>query len=215
MSESLEGTFDSEIVASGVAGEAARSASAAVLSFDVADVTSAMARGNEAAFRQFFAAYFDRLLRYLLVVAGGREDLAREALQGTLIRVARHVRAFPSEAVFWSWLTVLARSALIDEERKRHRYRRMIEAFGDSQSIEPSDPAPEEKRLGELLVSALADLSPDERELIEAKYMNQQTVREIAQTSGASEKAIESRLTRVRRHLRDELLSRLWQSEEP
>jgi DNA-directed RNA polymerase specialized sigma24 family protein len=65
-----------------------------------------------------------------------------------------------------------------------------------------------------LLVSALADLSPDERELIEAKYMNQQTVREIAQARGASEKAIESRLTRVRRHLRDELLSRLWQRKE-
>ena len=53
---------------------------------DVAALTRALARGDEAAFREFYGAYFDRLLRYLLVVTGGDETAAREALQLTLVR---------------------------------------------------------------------------------------------------------------------------------
>lgn len=64
------------------------------------------------AWRTFHHAYVDRLWRYLLVVAGGREDTAREALQGALVRAVRHIKVFEDETVFWSWLTVLARSAL-------------------------------------------------------------------------------------------------------
>src|SRR5438445_3591174 len=91
-------------------------------SIDIAALTAGMARGDEDAYRMFHELYFHRLLRYLLVVTGGREEAAREALQLALLRVVRHIRKFDAEATFWSWLTVLARSAVVDEERKRHRY---------------------------------------------------------------------------------------------
>ena len=71
-----------------------------------------MARGNEAAFRAFYDGYFDRLLRYLLVVTNGNEEAAREALQLALVRVVRHVKPFGAEEKFWSWLTVLALSLI-------------------------------------------------------------------------------------------------------
>jgi len=57
-----------------------------------------------------------------LVVTGGNEDSTREALQSALLRVVRNIREFPNDAVFWGWLTVLARSALFDQTRKRRRY---------------------------------------------------------------------------------------------
>jgi RNA polymerase sigma-70 factor (ECF subfamily) len=182
---------------------------------EVMRVTAAMARGEDAAFRQFFAAYFDRLFRYLLVVSGGREDVTREALQGALIRVARHVRPFSTEAAFWSWLTVLARSALIDEERKHLRYRRNLESFADSSALHPSRAPPEDRHLEQLLESALADLSGEDRRLIEDKYLEHRTVHELAEASGSSEKAIESRLTRIRRRLREVVLDRLQRLEAP
>ncbi|MGD0086264.1 MAG: sigma factor, partial [Verrucomicrobiota bacterium] len=89
---------------------------------DVAALTRAMTKGDEMAWRTFYDAYFDRLWRYLLVVADGNEDAAREALQGALVRVTRHIKAFQDENAFWSWLAVLARSAFADETRKRRRY---------------------------------------------------------------------------------------------
>src|SRR5688572_15684288 len=78
---------------------------------DIATLTERLAAGNEDAFRQFHAAYFDRLVRYLIVVTHGDEEAARDALQETFMRVVRHARRFDSEEAFWSWLTVLARSA--------------------------------------------------------------------------------------------------------
>src|ERR1017187_640134 len=89
---------------------------------NVSELTARMSRGDEAAFHEFYQLYFNRLLRYLLVVAHGQEEVALEALQLTFVRVARHVRWFDSEAVFWSWLTVLARSSIADElDRKSTR----------------------------------------------------------------------------------------------
>src|SRR5271154_889817 len=82
---------------------------------DVPDLTARMARGEEVAFHEFYRLYFNRLLRYLFVVAGGREEIAREALQLAFVRVARHVRRFDSEAAFWNWLAVLARQCVADE----------------------------------------------------------------------------------------------------
>src|SRR5439155_22845714 len=84
-------------------------------------LTRGLAAGDEEAFRKFHAGYFDRLLRYLFVITKGDQEAAREALQETMTRVVRYARPFDSEEVFWSWLTVLARSAVVDAGRKRQR----------------------------------------------------------------------------------------------
>ncbi len=43
---------------------------------DIASLTARMARGEEEAYRRFYALYFDRLLRYLLVVTGDEQLFA-------------------------------------------------------------------------------------------------------------------------------------------
>jgi len=178
---------------------------------DIAALTRAMAGGNEAAYRQFYDAYFDRLLRYLLVVTGGNEEAAREALQLALVRVVRHVKTFETEEQFWSWLTVLARSALADESRKRRRHFAFLERFTRHQETGPSamDNGEADEQLRALLESKLTALSEDERQLVEQKYILRQSVREIADGQQTTEKAVESRLSRVRRKLKDAVLAEL------
>lgn len=177
---------------------------------DVAALTGAMKRGDEEAYRRFCELYLPRLLRYLLVLARGDEDSAREALQQTLVRVARHARAFRSEAVFWSWLTVLARSAFIDQRRKSIRQRSLLERLFSLRG-QPSDPgvADSEARFEECVRRALAGLLDDERALIEQKYFDGYSVKEIAGRNGATEKSVESRLVRVRRQLKARILEEL------
>jgi RNA polymerase sigma-70 factor (ECF subfamily) len=95
----------------------------------IAELTSRLAADDETAFRQFHARYFDRLYVFLLVVSRGNEDQAREALQQTMLRVARYARRFTSEEVFWSWLKALARNCARDAGRERTRYAALIERF--------------------------------------------------------------------------------------
>lgn len=175
-----------------------------------------MAAGDEPAFREFYDAYFDRLLRYLLVVTGGNEEAAREALQLALVGVVRHVKPFDAEEKFWSWLTVLARSALADEGRKQRRHFAFLERFTRHRETGPaaSSNGEADEQLRALLASQLTTLPADERQLVEQKYLLHQSVREIANGQKTTEKAVESKLSRVRRKLKDAVLMEL-KHEQP
>jgi RNA polymerase sigma-70 factor (ECF subfamily) len=183
---------------------------------DVAALTRAMAGGDETAYRIFYDSYFGRLLRYLLVVTGGNEETAREALQLALVRVVRHVKVFESEEKFWSWLTVLTRSALADESRKRRRYFAFLERFTRQQETGSAamDNGEADDQLRTLLERKLTALPADERQLVEQKYILRQSVREIADGRQTTEKAVESKLSRVRRKLKDAVLAEL-KNEQP
>ncbi|HKW28746.1 MAG TPA: sigma-70 family RNA polymerase sigma factor [Verrucomicrobiae bacterium] len=175
---------------------------------DIAALTRRMTEGDEMAWRTFYDAYFDRLWRYLLVVAAGNEDTAREALQGTLVRVARYIKVFHDKNAIWSWLTVLARSALVDETRKRRRYFSFLDRFTQhavrENEIRNDNHADEQLRI--LLAQHVAMLPPDEQKLVEQKYSIHRSVREIADELGTTEKAVESKLSRVRKKLKDAVL---------
>jgi RNA polymerase sigma-70 factor (ECF subfamily) len=178
---------------------------------DVATLTRRMVEGDETAWRTFYDAYFNRLWRYLLVVAAGNEDATREALQATLVRVTRHIKMFQSEDVFWSWLTVLARSAFSDETRKRRRYFSFLERFTRHAAVESNGASDNQmdERLRILLERHVAALPPDERKLVEQKYFARRAIREIAGELQTTEKAVESKLSRIRRKLKDAVLAEL------
>lgn len=173
-------------------------------------LTRGLVARDDAAFREFHGAYFDRLLRYHLVIARGDEHAAQEALQETLLRVARHARTFDNEEAFWCWLTVLARSAAADIGRKRNRYWRLLASYARSLMPASADGVTDtDDDLDRLLGSSLNELEANERALVEGKYLRRATVRELATENGLTEKAVESRLLRARRLLREKILNRL------
>jgi RNA polymerase sigma-70 factor (ECF subfamily) len=186
-------------VAEGRTNDAATSA--------VASLTRRLAAGEDDAFREFQELYFDRLYRFLLVVARGDETQAREALQETLVRVARHVRSFEDESAFWNWLKAVGRNAARDAGRKQRRYSFLLERF--TRSSQPTPPVRQESSLAAALEESVGELESYDRLLIEGKYLDGQTVKELAAQTGLTEKAVESRLLRLRRQLREGILRKL------
>ena len=170
---------------------------------DIAQLTAQMSRGDEDAFREFYDRYFNRLLGYLLVLTRGHEDSAREALQSAMLRVVKHIKRFACEQTFWSWLTVLARTTLVDQERKRSRYNAALDRFAQE------DSSSAETHLLECLKQSVASLPPDESVLIEKKYFEEQSVAGIASAMDTTEKAVESRLVRIRQKLKKQTLGLL------
>lgn len=175
-----------------------------------------MAEGDEMAWRTFYNAYFDRLWRYLLVVAAGNEDTAREAMQGALIRVARHAKTFHDENTFWSWLTVVARTAFADETKKRRRYFSFLDRFTLRSTVEQNgtSDAQIDERLKNLLERQMASLPPDEQKVVEQKYFERRSVREIANELQTTEKAVESKLSRIRKKLKDAVIAQLNEQKD-
>ena len=177
---------------------------------DVQALTARMSRGEEAAFHEFHALYFHRLLRYLFVITGGQEEIAREVLQLTFVRVARKVRRFESETAFWNWLAVLARNCAVDELRKRNRQQNLLARFFQRRPAEADLTEDEtDEQFLKLLEKEIANLPDDERLLLERKYFAEETARVLAEEFQITEKAMESRLLRIRRKLRAVILHRL------
>jgi RNA polymerase sigma-70 factor (ECF subfamily) len=176
----------------------------------VALLTRRLAAGDEEAFREFHQLYFDRLYQFLLVVAHGQEHEAQDALQEMLLRVVRYVRVFESDDAFWDWLKVVARSAARDGGRKKRRYFSLLQKFSLRCDVGPAEEGhAEESRLRELMHECLNELAPEDRGLIEAKYILGKTVREMATSAGLTERSVESRLLRSRRALRELALKKL------
>jgi RNA polymerase sigma-70 factor, ECF subfamily len=180
----------------------------------VLELTTSIARGDDAALRQFFEEYHLRLYRYLLVAAHGNDSLAQEALQNAFLRIVRHMKPCADADRFWRWLTRVARTALIDEARMQQR--REARHLAAAQTAADAGCGWAEDgtiALTAALDICLGELAPMERELVDAFYFHRATQAEIAAAHSLTEKAIESRLARIRHRLRTLVLERLHHAQ--
>lgn len=161
--------------------------------------TASLVKGAEASWAEFHDRYRPRLLAYLSRVWHGEAASLDDLLQDTFVRAVRHMRVFPTEDALWSWLTVLARSAVADQGRRRSRWGRFLQRWRLEAELRAVPVAPH--RFAARLDSALARLDDDARRLLEAKYYHRRSVRSLARELGTTEKAVEGRLSRARRTL--------------
>lgn len=180
-------------------------------STEIRRITRAMARSDEAAFNRFYAAYFDRMYRYLLVMTGGRDDLAREVLQDAMLRVVRYVKPFHEESDLWNWLRRVTRTAFLDAGRTRRSDDAIVAPVRlDALAPDPPDP---ESALVAHLEACVSDLPDDERAMVRGKYENGESYHDLAGRLGTTAKAVESRLARIRKKLKSMILRRLSHEE--
>jgi RNA polymerase sigma-70 factor (ECF subfamily) len=175
------------------------------------DLTKAVCRGDEAAFNQFYDLYSLRLYRHLLVLAKGNETEAREVLQTVVVKVAKGFKVFDEERRLWGWLCRLARNSYVDLCRIRRREQRFVPLQEHQGEVVES--RNEEHRLSVSLHHALEQLTGEERELMRAAYVDERPLQELADASGQTYKAVESRLGRLRRKLKTNLLNHLRHEE--
>lgn len=177
------------------------------------ELTTALARGDDAAWSEFHRDYGPGIFRYLLGGTRGDYDLAAEALQQTYLRVARYARPCDSAPEFGGWLRTLASSALNDCRRRRKSFWGLLQRPEASQGETVSESAAFDERLFASLDEALAQLDAAERALLEEKYFSGADVRSLAAKLEVTPKAVESRLTRARAELRRHLVAALARHE--
>ncbi len=137
---------------------------------------------------------------YVLWRCAGLPDLTADAIQQTWLEAARHLGRFdPARGSFSDWIGGIVRKVLLAEVRKWRRYRHRHRSL---------DGGPEPGRIpaatgeAEAVVRALAELPAEIEEVLRAKYLDGQSVRDIADGLRISPKAVESRLTRAREAFR-------------
>ena len=139
----------------------------------------------------------------------GKDSEAQDLSQEVFLRVFRALGGFRStEGSFATWLTRLTRNLMIDHYRRTRNERvtdsieeqlpRVEEGFV---SISRPDAALAGREASELLQGALAKLSPELRETIILRDLQEMEYREIAQVLGIPEGTVKSRLNRGRAEL--------------
>ena len=171
--------------------------------------------GDQASFDVFFNTYYPRLFRFALSRLGGDRDLADETAQVSLCQALSKIATYRGEAPLFSWLCTFCRYELSHQRKARDR------AQGD-QPLTEEDPAvsaaldsllsyagtdPDvtvyQAEVRRLIIVAMDNLPSLYADVLEAKYLRDATVSEIAAEIDRSAKATESVLTRARTAFRD------------
>lgn len=163
-------------------------------------LATAIARGDEAAFRTLYDRYHQRLFRFALVLGRGDESLARDAVQTVFVTAAKKLRRVESEEHLWNWLARVARQQAARAWRKQRR----DPTIGNAETLPADCPAATQPDsfLDEVLEGALKMLDAEEQQIIQVFYFDRLSQKEIAEQLGITPKAVSSRLERAREKLR-------------
>jgi RNA polymerase sigma-70 factor (ECF subfamily) len=165
---------------------------------------SAVLAGDEQAWRTWYEESYEGLRAYVGWRCAGLADLADEVVQETWLVAVRRIRHFdPDRGPFTGWLRGIAANVLRNQLRRRRRMRPMQSLNGDV-AARPTEPGPDQ---AERIARALAALPEHYEAVLQAKYLEQQSVAQIAEARRETPKAIESLLTRARQAFRDAYLS--------
>jgi RNA polymerase sigma-70 factor (ECF subfamily) len=137
-----------------------------------------------------------------------RDSEAQDLTQDVFLRVFRSLASFRStEGSFTTWLARLTRNLLIDHYRRTRNERitdsieEQLPRVEETRMATRSDSAVAGREASELLQGALAKLSPELRETIILRDLQDMEYREISQVLGIPEGTVKSRLNRGRAEL--------------
>lgn len=178
-------------------------------------VAKRMLAGDEAAFRAFFDTHFPKLYRFALARLDGQHDEAKDVVQQSFVKAFQSLDSYRGEASIYSWMCQICRNTIIDLERRRHRERRHMPLLEDDTGIQgildtlsaPVATQPEQETtradLARLIQATLDALPGHYGDVLEWKYIDGLSTKEIAERLAVGPKAAESMLTRARKAFRD------------
>ena len=150
---------------------------------------------DKTAFAALFQRYAGRIKAYL-IRAGAAADAADEATQETMLALWRRAETFDeSKASAPAWIFAIARNKRVDLIRRGAR----PEPDPEDPSFRPDPPAPAEaaisaQRRDDLVREALADLGPEQREVVMLAFYEGLAHPEIAERLSLPLGTVKSRL---------------------
>jgi RNA polymerase sigma-70 factor (ECF subfamily) len=175
------------------------------------EVARGLREGRPDAWRSLYDAFAERVWRGVARRLGAASGDVADVVQETMLAAARSARAYdPAHGSLWNWLWGIARHQVALHYRKQKRHDRLKHA-GDwlaasagrlAHWLDGVAPAPtdllESAELALLVRLALAELSDEYETLLTAKYLDGETVGQIAGRERSTETAVRSKLARAR-----------------
>jgi len=168
----------------------------------VVEVSAATEEGD---FAELFRQHKLRAFHYALQMVGNRED-AMDVTQEAFLRLHRHWRRRDLSRPFAPWLYSVLRNLAIDLLRKRARRKECgLETAPDASPLAGPELQAERSELTSRLWKEIQQLPLIQREALLLRDWHGLSYAEIAEATGASVAAVNSRLHDARARLRNRL----------
>lgn len=171
--------------------------------------------GDQKAFDRFFDENFARLYRFAIARLSDDPEGAREVVQITLTRAIHKMHTYRAESALFTWLCAICRNETSDWLRKQGRYRDHIVLVEDLPEIQaaidsfqaPKEDSPERHyqrvQAIRLIQVALDRLPAKYGDVLEWKYVEGHSVKEISARLQIGAEATQSLLARAKRAFAD------------
>jgi RNA polymerase sigma-70 factor (ECF subfamily) len=155
--------------------------------------------GDQHAWRVLYDESFDGLYAFVHWRCAGLRQLTEEIVQETWLTVVRRMADFnPRRGNFSSWLTGIAGNLLRNHVRRHRTYQLRTQPLnGDTHAL-PVESRDRNRLHAEQIAVTLAGLPERQEAVLRAKYLDQQSVAQIASAWNETPKTIESLLSRAR-----------------
>ncbi len=179
--------------------------------------------GDRAALAQLLFENHDTLRRHIAAkLASGPlgHVSADDVLQQTFVRAAGGIATFEGEPrSFRAWLKTIATNLVLDARKRHRRERRSARAEGGAAIPADDDSMAQmvDRLAGDItppvgrvarrecilrMRSAIANLAPEHREVVQRYYLLEESLQEIADAMGRSKEAVRGLCYRARKELR-------------
>ena len=129
---------------------------------------------------------------------------AEEVMQDTFFRIHKYVLKYDPEQNAMSWVFTIARNCLLDQISKRKKLTELkqdLQRHHELQSVETNFQEEAKVHLDHLLKS----LDPEDRRLLEDRFLNEDSYETLARGQGVSPAGVRQRISRIVRKLRKSL----------
>lgn len=152
-------------------------------------------RGDAEAFRKLFQSYAPRVKSYM-IRRGADPTTAEELAQETLLTVWRKAALYSDEkGSATTWIFTIARNLRIDRLRREQVWQALPEGHDEEPSTDtPPDEVLSDKERSRRVQSALAELPPDQHEVVVLSYIDGLSHSEIAERLGLPLGTVKSRM---------------------
>ena len=148
--------------------------------------------GDSGAVAELYQRYAPVVWRYIYARIRRDAHAGQDVLSETFLAAIRALRNGKTTPNVAGWLTGIARNKTADRHRQREK-----------SATTDAEPATQDTSSASDVVADVLDALPDEeRVILEWKYLDRCTVREIAERLGRTEKAVEALLYRARKAFR-------------
>jgi RNA polymerase sigma-70 factor (ECF subfamily) len=179
--------------------------------YDEIAVLRGLADGDRTAWTSLYDRYSGDVWRYVARLIGPDSAAVADVVQEVFLAAARGARRFdPDRGTPWAWLAGITHHQVAAWWRERGRAARLRQLLESGRgelrrlldAAEPVDDLLARRELVDLIRYVLLELPADYSALLTAKYLDEQSLEDLAKRSGGSPDAVKSKLARARREFR-------------